>query len=333
MYLKLLYIIILIAASRLMSSCTSQNPEENDLGKSDEVTFIVSDQSRASVITDISYTDSKFAVYGDMKFKNNPPTTIFDNNVVRYSDGKWVYDNIQYWFHNHEHSFVAIYPYDAASASYSNSTLSFTYTLPENFADTPDIMAATHRRMHKDNPSSPASPVKFGFFHILSRINFQLTNNGAADIVRVDEIKLEGINKTGTYTITPAPLSSGIGQTQDYDFSWSGISNKGNLTANINVDIPENETRMLFPDDNDLFMIPQSDNNDVIMHLTYTMIEAGSNNGQLTLTAAEPIGGWEPGKAYTYSMTVSEITKEIYLTVSVKDWHKPKDTSVPVPES
>lgn len=79
-------------------------------------------------------------------------------------------------------------------------------------------------------------------------------------------------------------------------------------------------------------MVPQPDNNSVIMHITYTLFDDGVSLGQVTMTAQTPIGGWAPGKFYTYSIEIEEITKELQLTVSVKPWHQPKDTGVKVPE-
>ncbi|MDE6402838.1 MAG: fimbrillin family protein, partial [Muribaculaceae bacterium] len=169
---------------------------------------------------------------------------------------------------------------------------------------------------------------------IMSRINFKVTNSKAADIVRVTEIKLDGVNRAGSFAVIPAPLLSGSRQTDDCDFAWSGISNKADMTAGIRVDIPENESRELFPDGNALFMVPQPDNKDVMMEISYELWDDGKMFEEHTLRAQAPIGGWEQGKIYTYAITVSEITKEIYLTVSVKDWQAPKQpTPVTVPES
>lgn len=169
----------------------------------------------------------------------------------------------------------------------------------------------------------------------MSRINFNLKNDGAADVVRVNELRFIGINKTGTLTIKPKALSSGIKQTGDCEISWSGISNNGDLTARIDVDIPENDTRPLFPDNNALLMIPQPDNHGVIVMITYTLVEEGvDEDRQITLTAEAPIGGWESGKAYTYTAEVNEITKEISLTVRVKPWQGLQNsTGITVPES
>lgn len=331
MYSKLRYIILFFIAGCLLPSCETAG---EDVGHGDEVAFVVSSQSRAAVTTDDNITDFNFVVFGDMKFKNNPKLTIFDNTIVKYTDGKWSYANPQYWFPQHEHSFIAMHPDAPAGISgsqYSDSRLSFNFTLPDDYKSANDIMVASHRRLVEANMIR-ATPIALNFWHILSRINFQLTNTGAADKVIVNEIKLNGINRTGSFTIIPAPLSSDGRQTDDYDFSWSGISNIGNLAAGINVEVPENEARPLFPDNNVLLMLPQPDNNGVIMQLTYTRVDAGDVDEQITLTAETPIGGWQPGKIYTYSLTVSEISKEIQLTVSVKNWQTPKPTTIPVPE-
>lgn len=334
MYSRLRHIILFVTVGWLLSSCVSDVPGGEDTVQGREVQFAVSDETRASVTTDKTIQKAPFAVYGDMKFpENTPPLVVFNNTEVRYNGNRWTYGATQYWFPKHEHSFVALHPAGAVTPSYSNSTLSFTYTLPDNFASTHDLMAATHRRKvpEENNPSYSAGPVRFGFFHILSRVNFQVKNDGAAEMVRVTEIKLEGVDKTGTFTIAPAPLSSGSSQTDDYTLSWDGISNKAPITTNIRVDIPKDEERPLFPDNNALLVIPQPQNKDVIMSITYTLIDAGADDEEQTLTAETPIGGWEMGKVYTYAITVSETTNKIYVTVSVKDWISGSDNDVDVP--
>lgn len=335
MYLKPLYIIVvLIVAGCTMQSCTSYDWDAPVLGS--EVTFEVADLSRASAISSINCEGSKFAVFSDMRYMNyDHLLTVFDGDIVTYLNGKWTYTNTQYWFPNHEHSFIALHPVDVTELSgttYSDSRLTFTYTLPKDFQSAQDLLVATHRRMYQEDPQSRAEPATLRFRHILSRINFNVKNEGAADKVKVTKIVLEGINKKGTFSIIPAPILSGS-QTDDYTFSWSDISNKGNLTANINVEIPEDELRPLFPDDNALLMIPQRDNQEVIMNITYTLYDANAQAEELTLTAQTPIGGWESGKEYNYSITITEITEDLLITVSVKDWQTPVASDLTVPES
>lgn len=195
-------------------------------------------------------------------------------------------------------------------------------------------MVATHRRkMPEDNPSYSADPVRLGFAHIMSRVDFRVKNDKAADILKVTRIKLEEINKTGAFKIAPAPVLSGSDRTDDYISSWTDVSNKDVFIANINVEIPENRTGSLFPDNNALLMIPQPDNKEIIMEITYEQWDDGKMFDGHTLTAMTPIGGWESGKVYTYTITIEEMTREIYVTVSVKDWQSGGTSDITVPES
>lgn len=264
------------------------------------------------------------------------PIVVFDNTEVAYNGKDWTYNNAQYWFPQHEHSFVAITPVSAFDAGndhqYSNSTLSLKYTLPDNFESAHDLLVATHRRMYKENSiSSFDLPVKLGFFHIMSRVNFLVTYDNPADKITVTKIELEGINKTSTFTITPAPLLSDSRQTDDYSSSWADFSNKGTLTANINVSVADEEVHPLFPDDNAMFVIPQPHNREVIMSITY-IYDDDTEYEEQVLTAQEPIGGWEPGKVYTYSLTIHGFDRLIDMgPISVKEWMLGSDNDVDVP--
>lgn len=321
--LAYIYLYPLFAAC-LLSACASDDPEGS---KGSELSFDVSDLSRASVTTSFD----EFAVYGDMKLTNTP-IVVFDNTKVRWNNG-WRYEgDTQYWFPQHEHSFIGVQP-AIPDAEYSDSRLSFEYTVPDDYKSASDLLVATHRRMYYAD--SKAEDVTLTFQHIMSRIDFKAKNDAAADIVKVTNVTLEGVNKTGSFSIIPAPLQQGSLQTNDYVSSWTGISNKGDIVADIDVRIPEDKEMSLFPDDSDaLFVIPQPENEDVTMHITYTLIDAGADPIEMTLTSETPIGGWKPGMIYTYSLSIEENSKEIYLTVSVKPWQAPKDpTVVPIPES
>lgn len=331
MHFKTQHIFFFLAAGFLLSSCESEGPDATG----SELTFAVSDGSRSTAISNLNTKGSTFAVWCDMKFKNNPKLPVFDNTVVEYGNGKWSYSGVtQYWFPKHEHSFVAVSPASDAGMvdiKYSDSGLSFSYN-PNDYKSASDLMVATHRRYYDENVSGSASPISLSFHHIMSRIDFQLKNDKAADIVRVTQIKLEGVNMKGDFSIEPASLLSGSDRTDDYTGGkWTNVSNKGTLTADISVDVPENKTGSLFPDEDALFIVPQPGNTGVTMHITYELWDDGKKFEEHTLTADAPIGGWKLGNIYTYSMTISEITKEIELTVSVKNWQTPKPSGIEVP--
>ncbi|MDE6283636.1 MAG: fimbrillin family protein [Muribaculaceae bacterium] len=336
MYLKLRYIIILIALCGLMTSCTSDTTAEPDAGAEVEVTFVTADPSRAVALSGINTEGSTFAIYGDMKFMNSDrPVNVFGGNAVTYRSGKWTYEDTQYWFPQHEHSFIAMHPAGATGLSeteYSNSQLSFTYTLPDNFEDARDLLVATHRRMYS-GMSSSANPVMLRFWHIMSRINFMMNCYEPADKISVS-IELQGVNKTGTFSIIPAPLSSGGEQTNDYIFSWTDLLNNGTFSIDV-TDIDTNEEgeagTSLFPDNNALFMIPQPDNKDIIMKITCTLYDADAEPVD-QFGSEMPIAGWKAGKMYTYSLTVQPSIKDIYIDhVNVKEWKSGSDNNIDVP--
>lgn len=184
------------------------------------------------------------------------------------------------------------------------------------------------------NPSpSPALPVRLKFTHILSRLDFSVTfNNFSTDKIKVKKIELEDIDKTGTFSIKPASLTSGSSQTDDYDALWIDFRDKGTLSAEVNesvrpstLDIPS-----LFPDTNALPVIPQPENNDIMMRLTYVLnADDPIHEFEETVVSKTPIGGWQSGKSYLYSLTVEPNT--ISMTVSVREWLAGSDDEVTVP--
>lgn len=341
------YIVLSVLAVCVTSSCAS-DPLVNAEGERAELSFATNGTSRASVTTDINTEGARFAVCGDM-IKTEPGNSdskrivIFSNTEVEYDGTNWSYGRTQYWFPNYEYSFVAIHPAYVLSetvndSQYSNSTLSFRYTIPIldgdriNKVELTDIIAATHRRMYNGDGNFSATPVKLNFFHTMSRINFLLKYEGQADKVTITKIELEGVDKTATFTLVPAPLFvSGI-QTDDYSLSWKDISDRGTLIADINADVSNGETQPLCPDNDALFMIPQPDNNGIIMKISY-IYDRGDDPEEQTLTAQTPIGGWEAGKIYSYSIALNIVEEKVNMNfdVNVTDWKEGASTDISVP--
>ena len=326
-----------------MTSCVTDTSDLTPEVSESRMVFDVSSLTRGQVTTADNIKGNSFAVYGDMKYSYNTddPESASEiteiilqaSEVKYYSDTSgWKSTTQRYWRPNAEHSFVAVHPYLAVhtvNANYLNNTLSFSYTLPNDYTDIPDLMVATHRRMYKFQKESPASAVKFKFFHIMSRINFVVKCE--VEKIKITKIELEGLNKTGTFTITPASLTSGSEQTDDYIHTWSDIANIGTHTANIDVDIVKDEVTPLFPDRNAMFLIPQPENNEVILNISYIQYDKDKELGERTLTSQTTIGGWQQGKIYSYSFTVNEEDKNINMSVSVKDWESGSDNNVDVP--
>ncbi|MDE6276770.1 MAG: fimbrillin family protein [Muribaculaceae bacterium] len=339
MYIKLSHILLLINIVCLLWSCERDAIDEKFDEPGSEMQFVVSsDRTRGSVTSTLETEGSRFALYGDKKSLSDNQTrndvyTIFNNTPVSYTGNSWKYDTPQYWFPNCEYSFVALHPASTGNTTYGNSTLKLKYTIPDNFSDTRDIMASTHRRKNHAGSSSSTKQVRLNFFHILSKLNFRLNYAESFDKIDVS-LALEDVNRTGTFSITPASLSSDGLQTDDCEYSWGDLSDKGTVGIEItvidpNADNMNNNGMPLFPENDALFMIPQPDNKDITLSITCTIYK-GENIEEYTSSAV--IEGWEPGKAYTYSFTLQPLIKDIYIdVVSVKDWLPGGDNNIEVP--
>ncbi|MDE7153184.1 MAG: fimbrillin family protein [Muribaculaceae bacterium] len=338
------YFVLPFLAVCVISSCASDSLVNEEKGRV-ELSFATNGASRASVVTDINTKGARFAVCGDM-IKGEPDSkriVIFNNTEVEYDGASWNYGETRYWFPGYEYSFVAIHPAtllsgEDADSQYSNSTLSFRYTIPEsdgghiNMDELADIIAAAHRRKYDNNDILSVSPVKLNFIHTMSRINFLLKYEGQADKVTITKIELEGVDKTATFNLVPAPLSAGGSQTDDYSLSWDGISDRGTLIADINADVNNGETKSLCPDSYAIFMIPQPENNGITMKISYT-IDGDDDAEEQTLTAQTTIGGWEAGKIYSYSLALNIVNEDVNMSfdVNVTEWKEGASTDISVP--
>lgn len=329
MHAKLNYLyLLLIFAGCLASSCTSDSPEDV-VGNGSEVKFTVSDLSRASVKTSIN----QFAVYGDMKSVdyNTEPYVVFDKTEVQYRENNWSYNGIQYWFPRHEYSFVAIHPISVLgndnTPDYSDSELSFTYTLPVSDGnkvianDVSDILGATHRRYYGEGASLPVS---FTFSHLMSLINVApaLDDNVMAPdaYLQVRKLELTGLKSKATFSILPAPRLSN-NQTDDRVIEVTGQEGEANLAIEFATPkkiMNHGGNVRLFDANDAIIMLPQTftaDSQSQII-LTYTI-----NDGTETKEMSSPLKllVWESGKSYTYKLTLDR-TGLIFGTTTITNW-------------
>lgn len=190
--------IYILIALCILAACSSDAPDDNggeSNGKEVEMLFSATDAagatSRATATTDLKTQGSAFVVYGDRESGGN---VIFNGDKVSYDATKdeWAYANPRYWLPDQEHSFVALHPADATGISgtaYSGNRLSFNITLPADYRSTPDLLVAAHRRMYEELSTpfvkDPEATVRFGFNHAMSRINFMVKADGAAEVVKI----------------------------------------------------------------------------------------------------------------------------------------------------
>lgn len=316
MHAKLTYLYISLAAC-LVSSCTSDAPENKDVGRGAELSFAVSDVTRASE----SVSFNQFSVYGDRKLKGDNtvnPMVIFNQTLVEYKEGAWSYNGIQYWFPKHEHSFVAVTPVSGVGIGnnplYVSSQLSFTYTIPTsaenkvNKGEITDILAATHRRLYSETDEPSVTTLNFG--HIMSQIKLTPALDETAmkdgDYLEFHKLELSGFKTKATFNIQPASLQSNV-QTDDRIVEVTGLEKDGDLTINYAtpVKISDNKGNVnLLDGENAVIMIPQilAADSDAKFILTYS-VNGNASTTQITLPLKNQ--KWEPGKSYNYKFTVS----------------------------
>lgn len=327
----LYFLSILIAC--LASSCVPDTPGSEDADRGAELSFAASDLTRASVTTSLD----QFAVYGDMKLpgsNNATPFVMFNKTKVEYKNDNWFYDGTQYWFPKHEHSFVAVSPLSVLDTDnnpqYSNSRLSFTYTIPTtdgNLSDknaVPDILAATHRRLYIPEDDIVNNTVAFRFGHMMSLINIAPALNDnimdKEEYIEFRKLELTGFKTKATFKILPASRLS-YNQTDDWDMAVTDQEGEANLTiefAEPKKVINNGENVKLFDENDAIIMLPQvfSSDSQAKIILTYTI-----NNETETRQISSPLKllEWEPGKGYTYRFTLDR-TGLLFGTTTITDW-------------
>lgn len=339
MHARLTYLSFLSFAACLVSSCASDAPENNvDVSKGAELSFAVSSASRDSETP----LFNAFAVYGDMKFmaeNNSAPTVTFNKTLVEYKGGSWTYDGKQYWFPNHEHTFVAVAPVsvlEAGAPRYSNSGLSFTYTLPTtsgivNKDGIHDILAATHRRLYDKtylfDENGPV-PVTLRFQHILSMVNISLALDDrfmkADEFVNINKLEFSGLSTKALFNILPASRQSNS-QTDDIVIDVTGHDGDAKLIMDFG-DAPKklsnNGTYVSIIASADLLMmLPQEFAADSKTKITVTYTVNGDNEAPRKFALLFKDTQLEPGKNHNYRATFMIDKAEVQLQkAGISDW-------------
>lgn len=336
---KLLFVSLLPAAACFLQACTSDTPDIVPAEERQEMKFTTADVSRAST-SSINFAGSKFALFGDMKYSTNSPVEVFNNIEVEYDGTSWNYAGTQYWHPKHEHSFVAIHPAGALKNAddpvYTDSKLSFTYTIPTTDGTTVDkdhildLLAATHRRMYNDGGTGAVS-LKFG--HLMSLVNIApaFSDNIISDdgYILIHELQLSGIATESRFDILPAPRLSNS-QTDDILID---VVTQDTRTYTIALPAPVQiknhaEKINLFADNDEIIMLPQTFAADSEAKITFHF----SINDENTIRQASlPLKNlkWENGKSYIYKVTIDR-TGLVLDKCEINSWNEIRGDEISV---
>lgn len=259
---------------------------------------------------------------------------IFTGDKVTYKNKQWTYDTPIYWLMSQEHSFVAIHPapiqeIQAGNISYEDSKITFTYETPvDQYKESTDILIATHRRKYNfDN----AGAVKFGFKHILTRLNIapalaeealmyqdeldSITHPyNEGEYIQIHRIELYGLKTRATFSFAPDPLPNGAWQTdartETYELDLNSVKPIKLDFRDDDIKVTNNQKNVkVFDDNNALLLLPQTLGKDVYAILYYT-VNGDHTENELIRTITLPLSGiskWEVGKSYTYNFTIQKV--------------------------
>lgn len=320
MHLKLIYLLLAIAL--MASSCNTDTCDDIEPAAGVELSFNVSGVSRA----DNPAPFTRFFVYGDIRSLTSGASNaviLFNGTNVEYANGSWDYEGTQYWIPKREHSFVAVTPISVLGAAnsprYSDSQLSFDYTMPlgdDNLltpGDVVDILGSTHRRYYDDNIATKAveDKITFTFSHLMTKINFAPafddTSLAADAYILFHDMEFSGVDTKARFEILPAARLSN-NQTNDMVIDITSAE-KGKFVIKFTtpVKVENNATHVsLFTDNNAIRTLPQefSAASDAKITFSYTI------SGEDTVRQVSiPLNNqkWLSGNSYAYRFTLERM--------------------------
>ena len=325
------YIIFTILACLVYaSSCTSDHDvSDSELGG--EMSFEVENTlTRAAITNNNTFKNSPFMLFGDMNRTGEfyaGLKTIFFTQKVELKNNRWDYGAKQYWLMGQEHSFVAIHPYDVLpdldNLKYENSTVSFTYELPDSLDQAKDLLVAAHRRKYNmDNGGA----VRFTFTHLLSTINIEPALDEVLmyededdkanypynedEYILFQKIELIGIKYKADFSFTAEPLPNGSNKTDACGATFH-LNEDG--AKDMTFDYKDNPKKItnnkehvsIFDNNRAVIILPQtfaSDSKSEI-RLYYSV-----NDDHVLRKITIPLKGktWNMGTNYTYKFTIEK---------------------------
>jgi hypothetical protein len=206
---------------------------------------------------------------------------------VTYSDAQnvWGYEGLEYWIPGATYWFKAFYPTtpSAGTLTVYNTSSTQPFTIADfDISQQEDIMVATAERSVADGakfPTTGSSVVDLDFQHLLACVAIELKSE--ITDVTVSDISLEDIAQTGNY-------SNGIWtseQTVTINKQYSGEALVKDATDFVDVT------------DGGFLVIPEA-----IGGRQKMIIRTSHKKYDVVI----PTITWEPGKKYTYTLTIKQ---------------------------
>ena len=360
----------LIALSAAAIGCTQSALLESPVTFNQEVSFSPytgrTPVTKATAVVEeagLASTEG-FNVYGFLKKEGETTPSLYMNNVNVYSPSKegedWTYDKLVYWpdvSSKSTLSFVA-YSSNAINKGLDATQTGFTYTVDRSVDNHVDLLATAYQeglRLDSGEDKVANGQVQLTFYHLLSRVGFQLylnKNESAARSVKIENITFTGImpnegsltftDYKGTATPKLKVESEDKSQINYTDFIktpfetatstsaavqtpiFRGVTQTVNGTTSVNIN---DKYMMIMP-----HTIADGDNHEIsVTYKVGTVSTNGTNNTvsypttSKTVKASLPTGfKFEAGKAYEFILKISTSAIKFEVDIEESDWNNPE---------
>lgn len=260
-----------------------------------------------------------FYVFGNVELNQDEDNTVnlYSQVPVTRTTGStsWNYPDqyIQYWLPGCNYKFAAVSDLDAKDGSGNplitvSATNGFPQSISYNVAAQKDLLYAEVTDVVTEPTGAPTSSsgaidattktVDFTFNHLLSKVQFEFTNNFATETgveLTVTGITIKGAAMESTYSVSTKAWGTTSG-TADIDFgSTSAIQPGGNKGTSSNV----------------CFLIPTTQNFDIFFTVTHNK---GGDPTDKTITMTDVT--LQPG--YSYNFTAELNSGNVQGVVPIK---------------
>ena len=345
--------IIAVAAMLNLCSCSKEVVDKPNSEKA-----IVFDNIRTRALVESADKILSMGVFAQMNLGDDDKQEPGHNSFIMLLENEhvsrpnasadWTYEHTRYWVEDRVFHFFAVWPYSEGNSSVTNVSsvagdgaygYSVTFETPE--AADQELLTAKRTMKTKTGESFPET-VDFNFQHELTNVNLKIWSNGAPDNVkdkiRVKEVTLSNVTKTGTLSTTAAAESGSswnyssdkMSFTKTYDGEGITVSQAqiidGKLVPNeVSPYNPSKDNPGVPFGEDGLLLIPHtiSQSNHVLVEVIYYLQRPIDEAWEKKkLMALLPEGTWPAGKKLTYNLILSgeRTITEFQINTVVEDW-------------
>ena len=348
--------IIAVAAMLNLCSCSKEVVDKPNSEKA-----IVFDNIRTRALVESADKILSMGVFAQMNLGDDDKQEPGHNSFIMLLENEhvsrpnasadWTYEHTRYWVEDRVFHFFAVWPYSGENSSVTDVKsiapatgegaygYSVTFETPE--AADQELLTAKRTMKTKTGESFPET-VDFNFQHELTNVNLKIWSNGAPDNVkdkiRVKEVTLSNVTKTGTLSTTAAAESGSswnyssdkMSFTKTYDGEGITVSQAqiidGKLVPNeVSPYNPSKDNPGVPFGEDGLLLIPHtiSQSNHVLVEVIYYLQRPIDEAWEKKkLMALLPEGTWPAGKKLTYNLILSgeRTITEFQINTVVEDW-------------